>query len=367
MSNRGFNATEKVLLYYPTIDIPSPSWIRQGIMYWDRIGSIVPNSYDRHLPRSLRYSKQIQPLYDAGLFQPFNPVDLFEADGWKGEIYQSFSEELLAKLRSKDFKRRLKKKPKFDIPLYKEKIIDTLYRLELEGKYAERRDDGFYYFEKNTAFVYLSVLAKYLANIDTQLTIPSTDLKIYEELNFKATPKEQSPIPCLQVEFKDLLRVPSDDVEIERIIEFRQTRSDELKNFRQKILDKFEDDIKKCEDAKEIKSKTIGFKNQVNKGVEDLDKMLNETNFQIVRGTLKTIFKAPHITNALLAATAAGGTTGSAKIAGLTGIAGFAGSASIEIYDYYASGKNAKQKRLGEDAYSYLYLAEKEFKEPKDS
>lgn len=42
----GFMAEQKILLYYPTIDIPSPGWIRQGLMYWDKIGSILPDSYD---------------------------------------------------------------------------------------------------------------------------------------------------------------------------------------------------------------------------------------------------------------------------------------------------------------------------------
>src|SRR5258708_7233354 len=102
----GFAAVEKVLLYYPTIDIPSPSWVRQGLMYWDKIGSIVPDSYDAHLPKNLRYSDQIQPLYDSGLFRPFNPADLLMRVGQENSM-EAFSTELFQILDSDDFTRKL--------------------------------------------------------------------------------------------------------------------------------------------------------------------------------------------------------------------------------------------------------------------
>ena len=66
-------------------------------MYWDKIGSIVPNSYDDHLPRELRYSDDIQPLYDAGLFRHFNPADLFDY-GWQQHAAAAFRTELLEAL-----------------------------------------------------------------------------------------------------------------------------------------------------------------------------------------------------------------------------------------------------------------------------
>src|SRR5262249_24793220 len=102
----GFEATEKILLYYPTIDIPSPGWIRQGLMYWDKIGSIVPNSYDENHPPNVRYSYQIQPLYDAKLFRAFNPTDLL-AKGWRNKVGESFKKEVLATLDSNEFAQKI--------------------------------------------------------------------------------------------------------------------------------------------------------------------------------------------------------------------------------------------------------------------
>ena len=365
----GFEATEKILLYYPTIDIPSPSWIRQGLMYWDKIGSIVPDSYDAHLPRDLRYSDQLQPLYNAKLFHPYNPSDLFNK-GWEQNAFGEFRAELLKILDSEDFQKKLSalESPKFDTELYPEKINDSLYQDLLDRKLiAERKnyDDKFIYFEKNTSLVYMAILAKYLANIDKEFTIPSTDLREYERLNLKGESESElnKDNPFIRIEFKDLLRVPADDVEIERVIEFRQKHNDKLLNFRQQILDKFEDEIKKCTEKKEVQDKTIRFKSQIERGVSELNQLLVTGRFQTVRGTLKTILKPQNITTGLALggiATAAGGV--------LPGVvAGLAGGAIIEIYDYLVSSNTTRTDKLRTNAYSYLYLAESELKpKPKD-
>jgi len=34
------------VLYYPTITIPPGSWLRNAVLYWDSVGSIVPRSFD---------------------------------------------------------------------------------------------------------------------------------------------------------------------------------------------------------------------------------------------------------------------------------------------------------------------------------
>jgi hypothetical protein len=372
MQNDVFNATEKVLLYYPTIDIPSLSWIRQGLLYWDKIGSIVPQSYVRGSPRNSRYSEQIQPIYDAGLFRPYDPENLIRVDMSQGNLLQSFKREVLKTLRSRDFKRPQKRKNIFDTPLYPEKIFDTpLYsekvfgslHKELVDKYAEKRDDGFFYFEKNTAFVYMTILAKYLADIDDQFTVPSTDDRSFERVNFKATEKDDYSNPCLRIEFRNILRVPADDVKIERVIDFRQKHNDKLLNFRRQVLDKFEDEIKKSTERREIQDKTIRFKSQIESGVRELNQVLGEARFQTFTGTLKSIIKPQHLTAALAVGTA---TTVATGVAPIGVIAGLASGAAVEVYDYFVSRKNAKRDRLRANAYSYLYLAEKEFESKTD-
>lgn len=373
----GFSATEKVLLYYPTIEIPSPGWIRQGLMYWDKIGSIVPQSYDEHFPPPLRYSDQIQPLYDAKLFRPFNPEDLFNW-GWQQNAVDAFQAELLQILDSDEFTKKLHdeftqkppEKRKYKAEVYVEKVNESLYQELLQRHLVSPKRDGqFIYFEENTALVYMAVLAKYLADLDHQYTVPSTDLRDYERLNFKAAPEDENKIPAIRVEFRDVLRVPADGVEIERVIEFRLKHADKLLNFRQQVLDKFENEIKKCGERREIKAKTAEFRTQVDRGIRDLDLLMKGAKFQTVTGTMKALFKPQHLTplatkamgGAIAAGSGAGAATGSAEIAALAGIIGLAGGAVVELFDFFISRKNAKREKLSASAYSYLYLAEQEF------
>ena len=370
----GFTAAEKVLLYYPTIDIPSPSWVRQGLMYWDKIGSIVPNSYDAHLPKELRYSDQIQPLYDAGLFRPFNPGDLFSR-GWEQNAADAFRTELLQILDTDNFTRKLPLNKEHKAEVYVEKVNEAVYQDLLERDLvAPKRDDDFIYFEENASLVYMAVLAKYLADIDHHYIVPSTDLRDYERLNFKAAQKEQDSIPCLRVEFRDVLRVPSDDVDIKKVIEFRLSHSQELLNFRHQVLDKFEDEIKKCSERREIKDKTVRFRSQVDKGVRDLALLLKGAKFQTVTGTMKALFKpqhiAPIVTKALggaVAGAGVGAAAGSPQVAAIASIAGLVGGGTVELFDFFVSRKNAKREKLTSNAYSYLFLAEQEFRDSKAS
>src|SRR6266568_9212958 len=141
MASSPFAATQKILLYYPTIDIPSPGWIPQGLMYWDKIGSIVPNSYDAHLPRHLRYSDQIQPIYDAKLFRPFNPQDLFDR-GWQQNIPDAFRAELCEAVDSPEFINKLPTKRQFTEPLYIEKVNESLFGELVARKLVSEERDG---------------------------------------------------------------------------------------------------------------------------------------------------------------------------------------------------------------------------------
>jgi hypothetical protein len=51
------------MLYYPTVTPPRPV-VHRAVLYWDRLATVVPAYYERHLDSSL-----LQVL-DAGLYQP---------------------------------------------------------------------------------------------------------------------------------------------------------------------------------------------------------------------------------------------------------------------------------------------------------
>ena len=36
----------RTILYYPTVRLPRGPWLNQAILYWDQIGTIVPQRWD---------------------------------------------------------------------------------------------------------------------------------------------------------------------------------------------------------------------------------------------------------------------------------------------------------------------------------
>jgi hypothetical protein len=60
---------QRAILYYPTIDVPTGDWLRQALLYWDEVGSIVPEQWEH----SHHYRDDIRYLKDEGQFRAFRP------------------------------------------------------------------------------------------------------------------------------------------------------------------------------------------------------------------------------------------------------------------------------------------------------
>src|SRR5262245_39674702 len=52
-------------LYYPWIDITDEGWLKNALLYWDQIQTIVPRSMEK--PYSTRTAME---FYDPGLLEP---------------------------------------------------------------------------------------------------------------------------------------------------------------------------------------------------------------------------------------------------------------------------------------------------------
>ena len=77
----------RTILYYPTIIIPHGNWLRQAIMFWDEVASIVPEGMD------YLYTPEINFLHRNRIFRPIRPDTLMRSEGgW--EKLEEFEEEL---------------------------------------------------------------------------------------------------------------------------------------------------------------------------------------------------------------------------------------------------------------------------------
>lgn len=59
----------QTILYYPTINIQDGAWLRNAILYWDEVPSIVP--YEGYPD----FSREILRLQELRVYTPVYPQD----------------------------------------------------------------------------------------------------------------------------------------------------------------------------------------------------------------------------------------------------------------------------------------------------
>ena len=64
---------QRVILYYPRVLITPGPWLKQALLYWDSIGSIVP----QNLERLIYNDRWMRELTDEGVFHSFRPEEVF--------------------------------------------------------------------------------------------------------------------------------------------------------------------------------------------------------------------------------------------------------------------------------------------------
>jgi hypothetical protein len=356
----------RTVLYYPTIEVPTDRWLRQAILYWDDIGSIVPERYDNVTPSGKRYSPEVEMLRQNGLFRPFNPGRIMRQHAVVG----AFKAELESLVDGDDFRFLLSRQgpPVLSEPLYQDKVNHEVFNLlEARGLVEEREKDGqFYYFESSTALLYMAVLAKYLADDDEHATVPGTDLPDYEQISFRAAGKKEG-LPCVKTRL-NVLPVPREDVPISAIMEYRQNHPDELNNFR-KVIDEMQGELKKSERRSDVQDVLAKYASQITGGVNNLAGSLNAERIPTTTGTLKAIFKPDVVKGVVVAGAGILGIGGGvvaailgAPVAAALAPIGVVGvvAGAIEVADFRAGRRNAERTKLRDSYYSYLYMAEQE-------
>ncbi len=172
---------QRTLLYYPTITIPTDKWLRQALLYWDQVASIVPESWEE----TEGYHPDIQFLIRENQFHPIRPNTLANKSYSK---VKELEKEFVSIIESDNFRfaPSSKEAKKIDSPIHIDKIceniVDYLINIGLAKKSSRKHSSNWIFFERRTALVYMSVLAKFLADIEPQLTIPSTDVEEYRNL-----------------------------------------------------------------------------------------------------------------------------------------------------------------------------------------
>jgi Family of unknown function (DUF6236) len=287
---------QRTVLYYPTISIPDDSWLRQALFYFDQIASIVPqrmtwegNSLDSLIP----LTPEIEFLEKEGIFRSISPERLTLEREWTDahqltdDLQAVVMDERYRALRGHEY-----------VHVHRGKTNDAILSvLQGEGlikpaESAPYKGDAWEWMlvEKTTALLYMSLLAKYLSKIETELTVPGTDHKEYRDLVYGVS-QDREGVAGIQLHLQKILPVPKPGTDIRKIVEFKRRRNDELLRFRGNI-DELEDKLANSKQQDEVRNNLTRFVEKQHLAMADLSAAMADARIETVLGSVKTLLKS---------------------------------------------------------------------------
>jgi len=279
----------QTILYYPTIDIQDGQWLRNAILYWDKVASIVP--YGDYLD----FSPELLYLEENALYEPIYPQNLFNS-----EYVTDFQNAIV---------RRIDRYSKTDankvrgntqtVRIHKNKINDsTVFHYLESNKYIKENSCGEWMeIYSNVAAIYMHTLAEYTIKCYPNDIVLGTDKPEDQyEIYSLSTPQPNSA--CFSLALNNCLPEPTMDVGLEPLLDFKEKRKQDLLQFRQ-ILRDFEIVLYQCSSDEEIKFRTEVFKESWQREIMQAKKMFKEDHITCVLGSLCELISAPSIAVAL--------------------------------------------------------------------
>lgn len=286
---------ERILLYYPTIEFPKDNWLRQAILYSDKISSILPFKDESFYPESLKYlirKEEYSPIYIEDLIaNNQNEYDVFadkflqDVDNNKEEIFYASSQTARQNTINSLFSNKLSKR-----------VIQ-----ELTNRGITVNHDGRIFMLENVAIYYMAGLAKFVSNVIAEnLIIPSTDYTRFSKISFDNGIGTEQAINLI---FENCLPIPDSNVELSDIIDFKKNNVQDLIKFRQFYI-KTQNTLKNCRDSMDMKEALLSLKEKIDIELKDLNKLYSKNKIRVVYTSLSSLFGLdnPKLFNSLVGA-----------------------------------------------------------------
>jgi len=215
---------ERQALYYPYIRVPEDAWFTRVLLYWDGVGTILPQSLAGSASVVGSYTST---LIDAGLVQPVWPAeDILRIDG--------FAERFFAIIDADDEIRRMGERPVEHGAagqIHEEKFTDEIFRGLHERGLGERSEDSSWWkIESRTAGIYMAYLAASLGALEHLRMDPVSDSTAL------FVPAPESAVAHAEALRLGLLEAvlpgPAQPVSVEEVVSFKEAHADELTAFR---------------------------------------------------------------------------------------------------------------------------------------
>jgi len=306
----------------------------------------------REIDRTDHDIQDLHTLYELNVYRSYNPEDFIA--GYP-RLRMEFEQEFIHISKKPSFWNRLPPlhARRFDSPIHIAKITDHMSEYVQSKGLAILRDryDSWYQFERSAALLYMSLLAKYMADSAQETTIPGTDFGLFKDFIFQ-TEESIFSASCFGLTLQDILPVPSQDTPLEKILEFKAKRKDELVSFREVIWE-IQNDMKNAQEISEIRNIVSRHSDRLNARVSELSETMHEERIQLWRGSLETLVKTDSIPSLSLVFDPFEIPI-EYKLAGL-GVLGV-----ISVSNYLLDRRNERRKLLRENSFSYLYHAKQE-------
>lgn len=171
----------QMILYYPTIDIQDGQWLRNAVLYWDKVASIAP--YDNYSDLSpeilyLKERKLYEPILPQNLFHSEYATDFADAVVRRIDWYTNHKTIPAEKFQNSQTTRIYRNKiyaPTLHHLIQDKKIPINLLSYLTDSKYVNDYGDGVMEIDSKVAAIYIRTLAEFAAKCYSEDIVIGTD------------------------------------------------------------------------------------------------------------------------------------------------------------------------------------------------
>ncbi len=291
----------QTILYYPTIDIQDGQWLRNAVLYWDKVASIVP--YDNYSD----YSPEVLYLKECEIYNPIFPQLVFSS-----EYATDFFSTIIRRIERSNKNFEIKTEPYkaqndhgqiiiHNKKIYNPALFDHIHHKKfpsnlldylVDKRYAKYyKDNEWLEIESRIAEIYMRTLAEFAVKSYSEDIVLGTD-KFERQHDIYSHARPQFNTVCLSLEFNNCLPRPIPDIGFEQLLDFKERRKQEFQQFRKKLRE-LENNLSKCSNNEEIRFRTEEFKESWQREIIQTQKMFKADRIPFILGSLYTLISVP--------------------------------------------------------------------------
>ncbi len=278
------------ILYYPTIKIEDGMWLRNALLYWDNVASIVPNEeYEE------QNSIEVEYLKSAGIYKPVYPQELLD----NSRANDAFYKQIKSYIRTYNLIKNNKYDIKQPVPammISRSKMNEDLCEHMLKNEIAiEANDEEWLAMDKRFARRYMSILARYLSSLHEDMEIGTDIESVFLNpyaYSFSSSGRSYQGVEekmYLDMVIQNVLPVPNMDVSLQEVIDFKMEHQDKLRCFRHR-LEKFQFDLQLCRDTELISTRVRMFQREIDEDLQKIEELMKSRKIFRRRSAFRACF-----------------------------------------------------------------------------